>query len=102
MFDSLSAISAFAGGPFQPGSENFTNGLTCPSPGNCQPLLNLSSPFPPTAGGVSAVSGLSVSGVNPNLKRPTTQQWNATIEQALPWKVSMRMSYEGAKGTQLP
>jgi hypothetical protein len=101
MFDSLSSMSAFTGGPFQPGSQNFTNALNCSSPGTCAPVFDLSNPFPSSAGGFNAVSGLGVSGVNPNLKRPTTQQWNATVEQVLPGKISMRVSYDGSKATQL-
>lgn len=103
MFDGLTAVSAFTGGPFTPGAEDYTNALQCQNPAACRPLFDLSNPFPSgLTGGVRPVGGLSVAGVNPALRRSTTQQWNVSVERALPWRVSMRTSYVGTKGTQLP
>jgi hypothetical protein len=103
MFDGLTAVGAFTGGPFTPGAEDYTNSLQCQNTTSCRPLFDLSNPFPSgVTGGVRAVGGLSVSGVNPSLRRATTQQWNVSVERALPWRVSMRTSYVGTKGTQLP
>ncbi len=59
------------GGPFA-GSVTYFNSVT-----NGVPLFRFPSPFLPT--GTTAVQ--NVSGVNPNLKTPYTQQWNLTLEQ---------------------
>jgi hypothetical protein len=98
-YDTLNALGAKTGGPFTPGAEAYTNGLTCSAANSCAANFTLANAFP---GGAAAVGGLSVSGVNPHMKRPITDQWNVSIEHALPQKISLRTSYIGSKSTDLP
>ena len=84
---------------FAAGSESYTNTNVCVE-GSCTPAFTLANPFP--GGGVNAVSGLAVNGVNPDLHIPQTHQWNATLEQRLRGGVVVRGSYVGSKSTFLP
>ena len=93
-------LGGFAGGPFAAGSESYTNGTVCDATGSCLPDFTLANPFP--GGGTNAVSGLSVKGVNPHLRTPETNQWNATVEQRLPGSFLWRTSYVGSRSEQLP
>lgn len=53
------------------------------------------------AGGPSAFRGQSVQYQDRNAPTPYLQQWNLTVQQALPWKWVMTASYAGNKGTKL-
>jgi len=60
---------------------------------------SLPSRRPSRQAGTSATS-YTVRYVNPNLRDGYTQQWNASIEQAL-WNTSFQLSYIGMKSTNL-
>jgi hypothetical protein len=79
------AASAMTGGPFA-GSVTYFNSVT-----NGTPLFAFPTPTLPT--GTTAVQ--NVSGVNPNLRTPYTQQWNLTIERQL-GSLGLRVSYLGS------
>jgi hypothetical protein len=82
--------SALTGGPYG-GSVTYFNSVT-----NGQPLFSFPSPFLPA--GTTAVQ--NVTGVNPNLKTPYTQQWNLTIERQL-GSFGLRASYTGSHTVNL-
>src|SRR5205823_106370 len=65
LYANLLNAGAPTGGPFTPGVQNFTNVNVCGDGGvpPCTPSFTLNNPFP---GGVAAVSGLNVAGINPN------------------------------------
>jgi len=84
------AAGTMVGGPFG-GSVTYFNSLT-----NGVPLFSFPSPFLPT--GTTAVQ--NVSGVNPNLKTPYTQQWNLTIERQI-GSLGLRASYSGSRSIGL-
>lgn len=79
------------GGPFA-GSETFFNSLT-----NGVPLLSFPNPFS-TVGTLGSFQ--SVTAVNPNIRVPYVQQWNATLERQI-GKVGVSVSYVGTHGTDL-
>jgi len=88
------------GGPFTPGVQNFTNVSGCGPDGAppCTPSFTLNNPFP---GGVAAVSGLNVSGINPDTKRQDLYQWNLTVERRLPANFVFRTTYTGSSASNL-
>jgi hypothetical protein len=63
------------------------------------PTLTFANPFPGTG---TVTANPSVYMVNRDLKNARVQQWNVTVEQALPGSVGLRVSYVGNKGTQVP
>lgn len=87
---SLLASGAMTGGPFA-GSVSYFNSLT-----NGVPLFSFPSPFLST--GTAAVQ--NVSGVNPHLTTPYTQQWNLTLERQL-GSFGLRASYSGSHSVNL-
>src|SRR5581483_10199565 len=97
-YGGLLGRGAPTGGPFTPGLQNFTNLNNCIG-ASCTPAFTLSDPFP--GGGVQAVSGLDVSGVNPYMRVPQTYQWNLTVEQRLPANFVLRTTYMGSKSSNL-
>ena len=99
IYGALANVAAPTGGIFTAGSESNTNLLTCAG-GVCSPSFTLANPFP--GGGTAAVTGLPVSGINPNLRSPRTHQWNMTVEHRLPADVVVRTSYVGTASRQLP
>jgi hypothetical protein len=69
------------------------------------PLFQFPSPFStiPAAGGSSCTTQcLSVSGTDPHIKTPTSQQWNLTVERDLGRSLVARVAYRGFMTTQLP
>ncbi|MFN0169776.1 MAG: hypothetical protein ACKV22_25415, partial [Bryobacteraceae bacterium] len=101
IYGTLANVGAPTGGIFTAGSESNTNVFTCNNAaGTCSPAFTLANPFP--GSGTAAVSGLAVSGINPNLRSPRTHQWNATVEQRLPAEIVLRTSYVGTVSRQLP
>jgi hypothetical protein len=98
-YGTLLGYGAPTGGPFTPGVQNFTNSNIC-NGGTCAPAFTLANPFP--SGAVNSVSGLSISGVAPNLREPVTYQWNLTAEHRLPGNMIVRAIYAGSQSAQLP
>lgn len=82
--------SSLTGGPYA-GSVSYFNSIT-----NGVPLFSFPSPFLPT--GTTAVQ--NVTGVNPDLRTPYTQQWNLTIERQL-GSLGLRASYAGSRSINL-
>jgi hypothetical protein len=82
--------STLAGGPFS-GSQSFNNSIT-----NYVPAFSFPSPFLPA--GTTATQ--SVTGANPNMKTPYTQQWNLTVERQV-GSLGLRASYVGSRSVQL-
>ncbi len=69
-----------------------------------QPLLplipvNPSTPLPPICGpGVSPCSLFSPGGIQQNIKTPTVEEWNLSVEQGLGGNMSLRLAYVGSHG----
>jgi hypothetical protein len=82
--------ASMTGGPFA-GSVTYYNAVT-----NGVPLFQFPSPF--LATGTTAVQ--NVSGVNPNLRTPYTQQWNFTLEHQI-GSIGLRASYVGSRSINL-
>jgi hypothetical protein len=82
--------ASLTGGPYS-GSVTYFNSLT-----NGVPLFKFPSPFLPT--GTAAVQ--NVTGVNPNLRTPYTQQWNFSVEHQL-GSLGLRASYSGSRSINL-
>lgn len=80
------------GGPFAL-TETFVNRIT-----NGVPLVTLSNPFP----SVGAPPAQSSSGINPNLRDISFQQWNLSMEREIGFSTALRLSYIGSKSTHLP
>ena len=85
------ARSPLSGGPYSASVTNF-NSIT-----NGVPLFSF--PFPFLSSNGTAMQ--NVSGANPNLKLPYTQQWNLTLERQLAG-YGLRASYVGSATVDLP
>ncbi|MDQ6698825.1 MAG: hypothetical protein M3Z36_01410, partial [Acidobacteriota bacterium] len=85
-----SAAASRVGGPFS-GSESFTNSIV-----NGSPLFSFPRPFLDAG----TTSTQNVSGINPNLRTPHSQQFNLTLEREVA-HVGLRVSYIGTRSTQL-
>jgi hypothetical protein len=83
-------VQQMAGGPFS-GSVTYINAFD-----NGAPSFRFPSPF--LTAGTSSVQ--NVTGVNPHLKTPYTQQWNLTVEQEL-GSIGLRVSYLGTRSVNL-
>ena len=83
--------SPLSGGPYS-GSVTYFNAIR-----NGAPLFSFPNPF--LASGTAAIQ--NVSGVNPHLKLPYTQQWNLTLERQL-GGYGLRASYVGSATVSLP
>jgi hypothetical protein len=84
------ALNDMVGGPFS-GSETFTNKIT-----NGVPLFSFPSPF--LSQGTTATQ--NISGLNPNIYVPYTEQFTLTLEHQL-GLVGLRMGYVGTRSTGL-
>jgi Carboxypeptidase regulatory-like domain/TonB dependent receptor len=84
------ALNQMVGGPFS-GSETFTNKLT-----NGVPLFQFPTPF--LANGTTATQ--NITGINPNLKVPYTQQFTLTLEQQI-GQIGLRIGYVGSRAVNL-
>src|SRR5262249_38296344 len=73
MYGSTEPLAGFSGGPFA-GDETFTNAIV-----NGAPLFSFPNPF--LTAGTTATQ--NVSGINPAVRAPYSQQWNLTIEREL-------------------
>ena len=88
------AFSGLTSGPFV-ASQTFDNTVT-----NNVPLYMWPQAFPVASSRALGVQ--SVTAANPWLKDAYTQQWNLTVERALPLAVGLRASYIGFQAHQLP
>ena len=86
------ASSSMLGGPFA-GSATYFNSFT-----NGTPLLTLSNPFLTGAGQLGGLQ--NVSGFNPNIGTPYTQQWNVTLERQF-HTVGISVAYIGSHSVNL-
>ena len=84
------AAQGMLGGPFS-GTVTYRNVIN-----NGVPLFQFPSPF--LASGTTATQ--NVSGVNPHIKTPYTQQWNLTVEHQLR-SMGFRVSYLGSRTADL-
>ena len=84
------AAQSMGGGPFS-GSVTYINALN-----NGVPLFSFPSPF--LSSGTTSIQ--NVTGVNPHLKTPYTEQWNVTLEQQL-GAIGLRISYLGSESVDL-
>jgi outer membrane receptor protein involved in Fe transport len=66
---------------------------------NPRGLPNFSSQFPTTAATVLPTSAQTL--VAPNLRNPYYQRWSLGMQRALPFELTMDISYVGSKGTHL-
>lgn len=84
--------SSSRGGPFA-GSSTFFNSIT-----NGSALLQFPNPF---VAGTGQVGGLqNVSGFNPNISTPYTQQWNLTLERQI-HTIGLSIAYIGSHSVNL-
>ncbi len=84
------ALFDMTGGPFA-GSVTFINAVK-----NGVPLFSFPSPFLASVN----TGAQNVTGVNPGLKTPYTQQWELSVERQLAG-VGLRVSYVGSRSDQL-
>ena len=84
------AFYQMTGGPFS-GSETFTNALT-----GGAPLFSFPSPFL----AVGATSTQNISGINPRLHTPYTQQFTLTVERQV-GSIGLRVGYVGTRSIGL-
>jgi hypothetical protein len=85
-----SAATSMGGGPYA-GQELFANAIV-----NGAPLFSFPNPF--GAGG--SFPSQSVSGINPNLKTPYSQQFNLTVEHQI-GEIGIRVAYVGTRSVDL-
>ena len=72
----------------------YTANLTNPYPGGLSPALGAS-------GGASTFLGQNISFFNPSLTNPYMQRWQFAVQQQLPGKALLEVSYVGNRGTRL-
>ncbi len=88
-------------GPRQIAQLNFPFTLTqtYTATSSTAPSLTLANPFPGTG---TIAANPTIYAVNRDLKNARVQQWNLTVEQAMPKNFGFRISYIGNKTTQAP
>ncbi|HLJ17828.1 MAG TPA: TonB-dependent receptor [Bryobacteraceae bacterium] len=85
------ARSPLSGGPYS-GSVTYFNAIN-----NGTPLFSFPDPF--LSSGTASIQ--NVSGANPHLKLPYTEQWNLSLERQL-GSFGLRASYVGTRSVDLP
>ena len=91
IYGAMAQTMAGSSGPFA-GSETFTNSIT-----GGVPALTFPRPFLPN-GNVGSIN--NVSGFNPNIRTPYTQQWNVTIERQI-HTIGFSIAYIGSNSMHL-
>jgi hypothetical protein len=86
-----SIAQSLVGGPFS-GSETITNAIT-----NGVPLVTLNNPFAATGKGAALQN---VTGINPNITIPYTEQWNITLERQV-GSIGLSLAYIGSHSVGL-
>ncbi|MEX2263148.1 MAG: carboxypeptidase-like regulatory domain-containing protein [Bryobacteraceae bacterium] len=84
-------FSPLYGGPFAL-TESFVNVVS-----NSTPLLTFQRPFLDRG----TTGNVDVTGLSTDLRNAYAQQWNLTIEREIAASIGLRLSYIGAKSTQL-
>jgi hypothetical protein len=79
-------------GPFNL-NEGFTNAIT-----DGQPLLTFDRPFLDLG---ERLGALDVRGMDHNLRNPSAQQWNLTVERDMGFNTGLRVSYIGTRSTDI-
>jgi hypothetical protein len=74
--------------------QSYVANLTNPYPGGLSPALGAS-------GGTSTFLGQNISFFNPSLTNPYMQRWQFAVQQQLPGKSLLEVSYVGNRGTRL-
>ena len=92
IYGAMAQTMASSSGPFG-GSQTFTNTIA-----NGVPRLVFPNPFVTGGGTVAAVQ--NVSGFNPNIKTPYTQQWNITLEKQI-GTMGISIAYIGTRSIDL-
>jgi len=87
------------GGPFGL-TASYSNSTGSSFTGN-QPLVTFQKPINTTAQG-SLAGNVVESYTDPNFHNPYVEQFNLTLEQDLGFETSLRLSYIGHRGVQLP
>ncbi|MCX6619612.1 MAG: carboxypeptidase-like regulatory domain-containing protein, partial [Acidobacteria bacterium] len=87
-------FSGLTSGPFV-ATQTFDNTIT-----NNVPLYTWPQAFPVASSRALGVQ--SVTAANPNLQDSYAEQWNFTLERALPLQTGLRVSYIGFEAHQLP
>jgi hypothetical protein len=85
---------SYTGGPFTPGTVQYTNSIT-----GGVPLFQWPNAFPTAAAGPST-SQPSLNALNPHYVNPYIQQWSLSLGHEI-LGMGVRASYIGTKGTQL-
>ena len=85
-----SAGASRVGGPFA-GSETFTNRIT-----DGVPLFSFPKPFLDSG----APASQNISGINPHLRTPYSQQFNLTVERQI-GQMALRIGYVGTRSSRL-
>ncbi len=86
-----SIAQSLVGGPFS-GSSTITNAIT-----NGIPLVTLSNPFSATGKGAALQN---VTGINPDITVPYTEQWNVTVERQV-GSIGLSVAYVGSHSVGL-
>jgi hypothetical protein len=92
IYGAMAQTMARSSGPFG-GSQTFTNTIA-----NGVPRLMFPNPF--VAGGGTVAASQNVSGFNPNIKTPYTQQWNITLEKQI-GTMGISIAYIGTRSIDL-
>ncbi|MES2390311.1 MAG: carboxypeptidase regulatory-like domain-containing protein [Acidobacteriota bacterium] len=88
-------------GPNQLTTVNYPFSLTetFTATSSSTPSLTLANPFP---GQGTVTANPTAYMVDRQLKNARIQQWNLTVEQIIPGRIGLRLTYLGNRGTQIP